>query len=185
MEMNQKKENPATEKIEPICQKNCRVCKSDHIKEIHNLRNSRLGFREIVDIIKKKYDYDLSASGLCRHFQNYDKRRQIISAEIMDKGLVEESTEQARHTKKIIGLIDTALEHIEKHNVRFDVSDLEKLFKIRHQILKGDDSGEKNLLVIFNNAMSKYGVNTDQGVLFNRPKDERDKNDERPEGETE
>ena len=175
MKTDLKQENSETcetPEIETICQKNCRVCSSDYLKEIHALRESGQNFSEIVDYIKKKYRYDLSRAGLCRHFKNYSEHRRIIAARIMDKDLVEESTEQARHTKKIIGLIDTALVHIENHNMKFDISDLEKLFKIRHQILGGKNSSEDDLIAIFQTAIDKHGVDVNQGILWkknNRP----------------
>ena len=172
MKTSKKKENSATEKIEQICQKNCRVCNSEHLKEIHTLRDAGRQYQEIADCIKKKYDYDLSPSGLCRHFKNYNERRRVVAAEIMSNDLVEESTEQARHTKQIVALIDRALDHIKNHAIRFDISDLEKLFKIRHQILGGDNSSEGDLVALFQTAIDKHGVDVNQGILFKngRPK---------------
>ncbi len=163
-------ETSKTSEIKPICQKNCRVCNSGHIEEIHSLRDSKTHYRKIIEIFKKKYNYELSPAGLSRHFANYRNRRVLLAAEIMDKQIVEESTEVARHTTQIISLIDKALICIEAGTVKFDVSDLEKLFKIRHQILAGDAGGEDSLVAVFQNAIDKYGVNVNQGILFKPPK---------------
>ncbi len=166
--MDEITKNPETSEIKPICQKNCRVCNSDYLKEIHSLRKNGRHFFEIVDYMKKTYDYDLSTSGLCRHFKNYNHHRQVVAAEILEKDLIEESTEIARHTTAIIDLIDKALSQIKERGVRFDISDLEKLFKIRHQILAGDASGEGELVALFQRAVDKHGVDVNQGILFKR-----------------
>ena len=168
----QNSETTKNEKVKPICQKNCRVCNSGHIEEIHSLLDSKTHYSKIIEIFKKKYNYELSPAGLSRHFANYRNRRVLLAAEIMDKTIVEESTEVARHTKQIITLIDKALVCIEANTIKFDVSDLEKLFKIRHQILAGSTSSEDDLVALFQNAADKHGVNVNQGILWKpgRPK---------------
>lgn len=165
-----KTKNPASPEIQPICQKNCKVCSSPYLKEIHDLRKIGKQYPQIIKILKDKYNFEISDSSLSRHFTNYRKRQQIISAEIINQDLIEEATEQARHTKEIVSLIDKALADLKARAdagiLIVDISDLEKLFKIRHQILAGDNSEEKDLVGIFQKAVDKYGVDINQGILF-------------------
>ena len=94
-----------------------------------------------------------------------------MSAKIINDDLIEEATSQAIHTKKLVGLIDKAFKMIEekiKSGMLFlDVSDLEKLMKLRYQVLSGQDTDENDVLAIFQKATDKYGLNLQQGVLFN------------------
>ena len=153
-----------------ICQKSCRVCSSHFIKEIHEMRKSGAEFKIICDEIQKKYNYSLSEGSLSRHFKNYRDIMKTASAEIIRDDLIEESTELARHTKAIITMIDKALilmqEKMDSGLYKPDIPDLEKLFNIRHKILVGDLSGEKDLMMIFQKAQDKYGVEMTQGVAL-------------------
>ena len=52
------------------------------------------------------------------------------------------------------------------NNYLFEVSDLEKLMKLRYQVLTGKDDVNKDIMAIFQKATDKYGVSLNQGVLF-------------------
>jgi len=77
-----------------ICQTNCRICQSEHLKEIHLLRKNGTDFLAIVSLIKKKYNQDISSSSLCRHFQNYNKLAKTVAAEIVQNDLVDEASKR-------------------------------------------------------------------------------------------
>ena len=167
----QKQENPATlEMPEIVCDKRCRICNSDYLKTIHDLKKAGNIFDDIVKIMSEKYNFNISKSSLSRHFQNYERHKKIISARIINDDLIDEATKQSVHTKKLVELIDKAFEHlklrIEANTLNFDVSDLEKLMKLRYQILSGQDTNENDILAIFQKATDKYGLNLQQGVLF-------------------
>lgn len=170
-EENQK--NCGIEKIElpkKICQKSCRVCSSNYIEEIHEMRNVGADFQTIIDHLQKKYGYLLSTSTLSTHFKNYRSIVATTSAKILKEGILEESTEIAKHTKAVISMIDKALELMQEKMdaglYKPDIADLEKLFNIRHKILAGDLGSEKDLMVLFQKAQNEYGVDMTQGVAL-------------------
>lgn len=160
-------------KPEKICNAKCRVCSSDYIEEIHNLRKNKQEYQTIVDTLKDKYNYSISCASLSRHFKNYREQKSRISAEIINRDLVEEATSQAVHTKRLVRLIDIVFDRIEdqiNHGFSgFGVSDLEKLMKLRYQVLQGkgdDDDAEGAIFAMFQKASNKYGVDVNQGILF-------------------
>ncbi len=170
-EENQK--NSGIEKIklpDKICQKSCRVCSSNYLEEIHEMRNVGADFQTIINHLQEKYDYAISKSTLSTHFKNYRNIVATTSAKIMKEGILEESTELAKHTKAVISMIDKALELMqEKMNsglYKPDIADLEKLFNIRHKILAGDSGSEKDLMVLFQKAQNEYGVDMTQGIAL-------------------
>jgi len=171
-EENQK--NSRIEKIklpEKICQKSCRVCSSNHLEEIHEMRNVGADFQTIIDHLQEKYDYSISKSTLSNHFKNYRSIVATTSAQILKDGILDESTELARHTKVIVSMIDKALSLMQKKMddglYKPDIADLEKLFNIRHKILAGDLGSEKDLMVLFQKAQNEYGVDMSQGIALN------------------
>ena len=157
-------------KIERVCRKPCEICKSPYMKEIHDLRNNGLKQHEIIAAMKEKRNVLFSKSTMSRHFANYSNRQMEISAKIINQDLISEATAQSVHLQKTIELIDLAFEKIKvramSNNYTFDVSDLEKLMKLRYQVLTGRDDVDKDILAIFQKATDKYGVNLNQGVLF-------------------
>ena len=170
-EENQK--NSGIEKIklpDKICQKSCRVCSSNYLEEIHEMRNVGADFQTIINHLQEKYDYSISKSTLSTHFKNYRSIVATTSAKIMKEGILEESTEIAKHTKAVTSMIDKALELMqEKMNsglYKPDIADLEKLFNIRHKILAGDSGSEKDLMVLFQKAQNEYGVDMTQGIAL-------------------
>ena len=155
---------------EKICQKSCRICSSNYLEEIHEMRNVGADFQSIIDHLEKKYDYSISKSSLSNHFKNYRNIVAVTSAKILKEGILEESTELARHTKAVISMIDKALELMQKKMnsglYKPDIADLEKLFNIRHKILAGDLGSEKDLMVLFQKAQNEYGVDMTQGIAL-------------------
>lgn len=164
---SKKSATPETLKIpEKICDSRCRICISDYLKEIHSLKKAGKTFRQIAAIAK----FDISASSLSRHFQNYLKQKTILSARIIKDDLVEEATKQAVHTQKIIGLIDITFvaikARVDSGKISLGIDELDKLMKLRYQVLQGQDTNENDILAIFQKASNKYGLDLQQGVLF-------------------
>ncbi len=101
-----------------------------------------------------------------------NEKKDIVAAKLITENLIEDATKQAAHTRGIVKLIDVALEQLEtrlKSNaLKFDVSDLDKLVKMRYQILAGQDTDENDVMAIYQRATSKYGLDMEQGVLFKK-----------------
>lgn len=165
--------NCEIEKIElpeKICQKSCRICSSNYIEEIHEMRNVGADFQTIINHLEEKYNYSVGKSSLSNHFKNYRSIVSVTSAKILKEGILEESTELARHTKAVISMIDKALDLMQQKMdsglYKPDIADLEKLFNIRHKILAGDTGSEKDLMVLFQKAQNEYGVDMSQGIAL-------------------
>ncbi len=154
---------------EKICQKSCRICSSPYICEIHQMRNNGAEFAAIIDYLVKEYNYKISPSTLSNHFANYKEIIARTSAEVLEPQTKEEVAEVARHTQAVIRLIDKCIQMMEermKNNFYIaNVSDLEKLFMIRHRILSGEMGGEKDIMEIWIRAQRNYGVSERQGIL--------------------
>jgi len=164
--VNTNLENSATnecEAISPICQKNCKVCSSDFTQEIHLMRKNGRKLSEIVAWLKSKYNFEISEASLSRHFTNYKQHLQLVSAKIMQGEIIETATKQAEHTEQVVSLIDTAIKQLKKRaevgNLTFDVSDLEKLMKLRYQVLTGENKDETDILKIFQEAKVIFNQN--------------------------
>lgn len=161
------------ELTETVCDKRCKICNSEHLKAIHDLKKAGYRHLEIVDIVKEKYGFEISDASLSRHFRNYQKRKAFISAQLIHDDLIEEVTKQATHTKQLVALIDQAFKMIKARldagTLVFDVADLDKLMKLRYQILSGQDTDENDVMAIFQKASDKYGLNLQQGILFKPP----------------
>ncbi|MCK5062101.1 hypothetical protein KAR28_06175 [Candidatus Parcubacteria bacterium] len=163
--------NPATAgTLGRCCDVRCKICNSEHLKALHNLKKSGRTLDEIVEISYKDLKFEISKSSLSRHFNNYRQQQNLVSAQIINNDMIEEATKQAAHTKKTVILIDGAFKHLmgklERGELRFDIQDLERLMKLRYQIMSGQDTDEKDILAIFQKATDKYGLNMQQGVLF-------------------
>lgn len=152
------------------CNARCRICNSSYLEAIHNLKKAGHTFDRIVEIAREDLKFEVSKSSLSRHFANYQKQCDVLSAKIIKEDLIEDATKQAVHTKKLVMLIDNAFQVLENrikaNSLNFDIGDLEKLMKLRYQVLSGEDTSEKDILGIFQKATDKYGLNMQQGVLF-------------------
>lgn len=152
------------------CNASCKICNSPHLKAIHDLKKAGHNFNRIVEIVRDKFHAEISKSSLSRHFQNFVSHKNVMAAKIINNDLIEEATKQAVHAKKLVKLIDNAFKminaRIDAGTLVFDISDLEKLMKLRYQILSGQDTDENDVLAIFQKATDKYGLNLQQGVLF-------------------
>lgn len=155
---------------EIICDARCRICHSEHLEAIHNLKKAGHTFLQIADIMRTEHKFEISKSSLSRHFQNYQHRQAVISAKMINGELIEDATKQAAHTRAVVELIDIALQKIRARmnagTINLDVSDLERLIKLRYQVLTGKDEADKDIMAIFQKATDKYGVSLNQGVLF-------------------
>jgi len=169
-EITSEQENSVMLEIKTSCDGRCNICNSDHLLTIHELKKAGNILDNIVIIMRDKYNCAVSKASLSRHFSNYEKHKRTLSAQIINNDLIEQATKQAVHTKKLVELIDGAFEilkaRMQANTLHFDVSDLDKLMKLRYQILSGQDTDEKDFLAIFQKASNKYGLNLQQGVLF-------------------
>lgn len=164
-------ENSVTlEMPESLCDARCKLCNSNHLEAIHELKKSGNTFDEIVEVAQQELSFEISKASLSRHFSSYQKQKNLMAAQIINGDLLEEASKQAIHTSKIVALIDNALAHLEMAGRKFDVADLEKLMKLRYQLLSGQESDENDILAIFQKATDKYGLNLSQGILFKQSK---------------
>lgn len=160
--LSKTKKNGIDEITSPICRKDCKVCTSGHIKNIHEMKKSGRTYDEIVSALKTDLNYSISKASLCRHFTNYKKHLSVLSSEMMNNDIIEEASKIAIHQKKSIALIDKVFAKIEAsldNNIIVpDISDLEKLVKIRYQLLSGSvDDDDSDVIAIAQKAFDKYG----------------------------
>lgn len=188
IKMEENFEIPATSKnpivhlenleIKKICGVRCNVCSSEHMLEIHDMRKAGATLESIINTMQEKYGVLFSTSSLSRHFANLLERQLELSAQIINADLVSEATAKSVHTQRTVELLDiafnTLLARARSNSLVFDIADLERLLKMRYQILTGNDDLDKDILAIFQKATDKYGVNLEQGILFGARKNPTD-----------
>lgn len=157
-----KTENSATNEIEikTTCQKSCKICYSNNRDKIHALKKEGKQGKEIVEFCLQNFNEQISESSLSRHFQNYQKNINAISAEIISKDMLEQATMQSVHLVKVVELIDLALKTVRERMIansyKTDVADLEKLMNMRYKLLSGESDGD-DLVALFQKASEQYG----------------------------
>ena len=153
-----------------ICDHRCSICASGILKEIHGWKNDRKSYDEICSLAFEGYNVKISPAGLSRHYKSFNKWKVKLATEIIQNDTIGEITAQSVHIRKTVELLDIVYEKIKKRLIsntyNVDISDLEKLAKMRYQILNGENPDEKNLMAIFQKASNDYGLNVEQGVLF-------------------
>lgn len=153
-----------------ICSSRCAICNSGLLVEIHKMKQDGLRLQAIVDLVLKEHGATISTASLSRHFQGYAKFKLKMATEIIQNDTINEITAQSVHLKKTVELLDLAYDKLivmfKSDTYNIDISDLEKLAKIRYQVLAGDNLDENGLTAIFQKATNKYGLNLQQGVLF-------------------
>lgn len=151
-----------------ICSSRCSICHSGLLKEVHEFYNKGLKLDEIVAMAKER-GVQLSTPSLSRHFKSYRAFKLEMATKIIKNDVLREITSQAVHLEKTVELLDMAYDKIkvlmEANTYRIDISDLEKLAKIRYQILAGENLESKDVMAVFQKATDKYGLNIQQGVL--------------------
>ena len=170
-EITQKQKNCGSQEMpETVCDKRCKICSSPHLKAIHDLKKAGHSFDRIVEIVRDKFGAEISSPSLSRHFQAYQKHKNIISAKLIQDDLIEEATNQASHTKLMTAIVNKMLPMIinklDAGTLRIDMAELEKAMRILYQTLQGQGGDENDVLAIFQKATDKYGLNLQQGVLF-------------------
>lgn len=163
-------ENTATNEIpkpDKICNKKCKICQSKNLTKIHELRNNGKDYSAIVKMIFDDHKEKISRSSLCRHFSNYRKSINLMSAEIINNDMVEQATLQSVHLIKVVKLIDLALKSIESRMANgayhADVTELEKLMNMRYKLLSGESDSD-DMVAVFQQASEKFGFQ--QGMLL-------------------
>lgn len=153
-----------------ICNSRCLICRSGVLKEIHDMRADGKKFERIVELCKENYNVDVSVSSLSRHFKTYTNFKTRMATELIKNDVLEEITLQSVHIKKTVELLDIAYQKIkarlEAGTLHLDIGDLEKLVKMRYQVLNGEDTDSKDMAMLFQKASDDYGLNLQQGVLF-------------------
>lgn len=153
-----------------ICNSRCSICHSSILPEVHKWKKQGLKLLEIVERAADEYNVKLSTAALCRHFKSYDKFKLEMATEIIKNDTIAEITAQSVHIKKTVELLDIAFEKVKAKliagSLGVDISDLEKLTKMRYQILNGENADDTNIAAIFQKASDEYGLNLQQGVLF-------------------
>jgi len=156
--------------------KNCSVCASGKLNEIHALR-PHLTLVELADRIKKDFEITLTKDSLSRHFQHYNTSVQVESVKKQLTKFEQEAENVGEHQKKTLFLakisFDHIIERIENRTLELGVDDFEKLLKLYYGVLRDPDkAGDENILAIFQRASEKFGCAIEQGVLVKMPKKE-------------
>lgn len=148
----------------PLCDARCKICKHENVTEINAdlLRNT--SFKEILEKYSNKGTL-FSKASVCRHSAKLKKRyplvKEYIKKERAEKALSYEQWTDSllgRAFKKISDQFDTMV---------LDISDLERLAKLKILLKNGDDSVGDNILEIFKKAQDKYDiVYDDKNSLF-------------------
>jgi hypothetical protein len=156
-----------------ICNSRCKICASEYSTEIYSLLKSGIQQIKIIDIMKEKHSFSISSASLSRHVGNLTDRQVEISSQLINHEMIGEAAAKSIHTQKTIELLELAfndiIARVRSGCLKCDISDLERLLKMKYQILTGNDEIDKDILAIFQRATDKYGVNLQQGVMFGRP----------------
>lgn len=153
-----------------ICSSRCSICNSGVLKEVHELRKNGTQYDRIVELVQTEHNIILSPASLSRHFKSYLAFKTEMSTKIIKNDVLEEITSQSVHLKKTAELLDLAydslLARLKSKTYVVDVADLEKLAKLRYQVLNGENPEDNDLVAIFQKASNEYGLDIQQGVLF-------------------
>ena len=153
-----------------ICSSRCNICNSGVLKEIHDFRADGKKLERIVELVKENHDVDVSMSSLSRHFKTYTNYKTELATQVIKEGMLEEVTLQSVHIQRTVELLDLAYDKIKARidagTMKLDISDLEKLLKMRYQVLNGENTDEKGMMAIFQKASNEYNLDLQQGVLF-------------------
>lgn len=153
-----------------ICHSRCSICQSGVLKEIHDYRKNGRNFDDIVELIKEHHGVQISSASLSRHFKTYRAFKTDLATKVIKNDVLEEITLQSVHIKRTVELLDIAYKKLlvkfESNQYNIQVADLEKLTKIRYQVLTGENVDDNQLMAIFSKASNEYGLNLEQGVLF-------------------
>ncbi len=157
-------------KISPFCRKDCRVCNSDLVVEIHKMIDLRKPYIEICTYLFSEKGYKISPASISRHYQNYKEHRKVLTAEKMKVQLDQETDVLTRHRTQSTILADLLFQQIESKikcgTLDVSIGDYEKIVKLYHQVLNGDGSAMDEMVAVFRKASDRYGFSLEQGVLF-------------------
>jgi len=176
-EVEEKKENCGTTvmpdeliNFKKICSSRCTICSSGILKEIHDWRKNGAHYARICERAKDEFGVSVSEASLCRHFKGFITYKTNLATQIIKNDVLEEVTSQAVHMKRTVELLDLAYDQLllkfKSNTYKIEVSDLEKLAKMRYQIMNGEQLDENNIKAIFQRATNEYGLDIQQGVLL-------------------
>lgn len=157
-----------------ILNRNCSVCNSGFVEEIHKLRADHT-LVELAEVIKSKFNVELSKDALSRHFIHYTSSLQKASTKAMWQTFQRDVESVSQHQKKTLFLGKIAFDHIverlESGSLLLGVDDFEKLIKLYYTVLRDPDGGgDDDLIAIFQKASKEMGCDLAQGVLIKTKK---------------
>lgn len=172
---NEKKPSEITESkitISPLCRADCKICNSEHIEEIHELLKLKKRYVDICEHLEKRFDFSISPASITRHYTNYKKSLKELAHKRMINSFEEEADELVRDQKRCstlgTALYKNIVSRLEANTLEVSISDWEKIIKLRHNVLNGDNGAMDDLVGIFQKATDKYGAGLNQGMLFKK-----------------
>lgn len=150
------------------CPANCSICKHPLKEEIHKMRGAGEEFKTIIKFVEEKGKKPITGASLSRHFSKY---REIVKAEVQRQEITElqkEATEILSYQKWTNKMMERAFQKIWKRfdSMVLDISDLERLAKLRILLKEGDSEAGEGITDIFEKAAKKYNIQLDQPDLF-------------------
>lgn len=153
----------------PLCRKDCKICNSDHLEEIHSMLDANLIYVKICEHLLNDYNFSISPSSITRHYSNFKQyKRTTINRKFLKKmdSITDNLARDKAQASFLGGLVFKSILHrIEMGTIEFDISDLEKIKKLEYGILNGNTGSIDNLLGIFALASKKYNAPLEQGSL--------------------
>jgi hypothetical protein len=154
--------------IQSDCRADCSICNHPLLQEIHKLKEQGLPYNQIEIKINAQSNQKITRTSVGRHFANWKK---VVQIEMMKKGnnlaeieadkiiTCQKWTDQLliRTFRKIWDNFDT---------MQLDISDLERLAKLRILLKDGDSSAGDGITTILERAANKYNIKFGQNTLF-------------------
>jgi hypothetical protein len=160
--------------LETKCQKGCKTCNHPLIVEIYEMKKAGKTLDYIAEKVNEKSEYKISKASLSRHFS---KNKELVIGEAYRQQmeiLQKEATDVLTYQKWTNKLLERTFQRIWKQfdNMNIDISDLERLSKLRVVLAQGDTSAGDGIVGVFDKAAERFGINFNQGNLFEtEPKD--------------
>lgn len=155
-----------------IFNKNCSVCNSGVVKQIHEWRPTHT-LDQLVARCQKDFGISLSRDALSRHFKHYLTNLEKESAVALWEKFQMDVESVASHQKKVLFISNIAFQHImerlESGSLVLGVDDFKQMVELYYKVLRNPDSaGDQNIIQIFQRASEKYGCSLEQGVLIKK-----------------
>lgn len=161
----------AQEEIIYECRKDCTICNHPLVEEINKLKETqKITYIKLVEHINNKSEIKITSGSLCRHFS---KMKKLVTAEVEKQrlhnyeGLQEKATTTLTYQFWTDKMLTRVFKRIWKDfdNMQFDISDLERLAKLRVMLKAGDVGAGQSIVDIFDKAAKKYNIDFDDNQL--------------------